>query len=237
MASPQLENGFTRIANEILDHLVCAGFSGHELEVLLFVMRKTYGFRKKADKIPITQFQNALGISDRSQMCRILKKLVARKPLGKDKNGYYFNKNWQEWLAASTPPAKIATKVVAWKSTASGVGVHLASGLEATLKRKSTKETIQKKRESTPAQIAKHFFEDQQGMKEVTDYYNARGVPEEIIKQEVQKFILYWTETNHAGTKQRWQMEKTFEIKRRLVSWMSRIRQFNKSNETKGMTL
>lgn len=139
MASPQLENGYTRIANEILDHLVCAGFSGHEIEVLLFVMRKTYGFGKKKDKISISQFQVAMGISDRSQICRILKKLVARKPLVKENNLYSFNKNWQEWLVASTPQWHRSPQVVASES------ILLVASKPPT-KERDTKETYSKER-------------------------------------------------------------------------------------------
>ena len=32
-------------------------------------------------------------------------------------------------------------------------------------------------------------------------------------------FISYWTELNHSRTKMKWQLQKTFEIKRRLTTW------------------
>jgi predicted transcriptional regulator len=35
-------------------------------------------------------------------------------------------------------------------------------------------------------------------------------------------FYSYWTEKNHSGTKMRFQLEKTFEISRRLVTWANR---------------
>jgi uncharacterized membrane protein len=35
------------------------------------------------------------------------------------------------------------------------------------------------------------------------------------------KFISYWTEPMPSGKKMRWQTEKTFELKRRFIRWMS----------------
>ena len=41
----------------------------------------------------------------------------------------------------------------------------------------------------------------------------------EISKNMRNDFISYWTETNHKGKKMRWEMERTFEPKRRLTTW------------------
>lgn len=38
---------------------------------------------------------------------------------------------------------------------------------------------------------------------------------------ELKSFILYWSETNTTGTKQAWQKKPTFDVKRRLVTWMN----------------
>ena len=48
-----------------------------------------------------------------------------------------------------------------------------------------------------------------------------------IVKQELNKFLNYWTERNGSGTKQRWQLEKTFELKRRLLTWFRNASKFN----------
>lgn len=42
-----LEDGFARIANELLEAVMLAGLSQHQLLVFMAVMRKTYGFNKK----------------------------------------------------------------------------------------------------------------------------------------------------------------------------------------------
>ena len=42
-------------------------------------------------------------------------------------------------------------------------------------------------------------------------------------------FILYWTEPNATRRKTRWEMEKVFDIPRRLATWASRETTFNKN--------
>lgn len=43
----QLEDGFTRVANELLDAVMASGLSETEMCIVLAVWRKTYGFNKK----------------------------------------------------------------------------------------------------------------------------------------------------------------------------------------------
>lgn len=54
-----------------------------------------------------------------------------------------------------------------------------------------------------------------------------------IIQAELEKFVSYWCELNKSGTKQRWQIEKTFEVQRRFEKWISNSRTFNKGVEKK----
>jgi DNA-binding transcriptional regulator GbsR (MarR family) len=51
-----------------------------------------------------------------------------------------------------------------------------------------------------------------------------------IVRNEIEKFIGYWTESNQKG-KQRWQMEKVFDVKRRLGTWFGNIRKTTNSND------
>ena len=46
-------------------------------------------------------------------------------------------------------------------------------------------------------------------------------------------FCSYWTEPNRSRTKLRYELEKTFEIKRRLVTWASRDKDFQKTETPK----
>ena len=62
MAKPQPENGHTRIANEILEHLMRTHLSSNQWQVLLCIIRKTYGFQKKVDYIANKQIGEATGL-------------------------------------------------------------------------------------------------------------------------------------------------------------------------------
>jgi hypothetical protein len=44
-------------------------------------------------------------------------------------------------------------------------------------------------------------------------------------------FFDYWTESNANGKKMRFEMEKVFDVKRRLATWKSRQKTFNKDTE------
>jgi hypothetical protein len=57
--------------------------------------------------------------------------------------------------------------------------------------------------------------------KQVKEYQNQ--FPEEML----QSFINYWTEPNPSKTKMRWEMEKVFDIPRRLATWASRQKNFS----------
>ena len=51
-----LDDGYTRIANELLEAVMLAGLTQHQLLVFLAVMRKTYGFNKKLDWVSNENF-------------------------------------------------------------------------------------------------------------------------------------------------------------------------------------
>ena len=50
--------------------------------------------------------------------------------------------------------------------------------------------------------------------------------------QEIQtEFIDYWTEPNRSKTKLRYELEKTFDISRRLKTWVKRQKQYTKTEK------
>ncbi len=57
-----LEDGYTRIANELLEAVMLAGLSQHQLLVFMAVMRKTYGFNKKSDWVSNEQISSLTGM-------------------------------------------------------------------------------------------------------------------------------------------------------------------------------
>lgn len=53
-----------------------------------------------------------------------------------------------------------------------------------------------------------------------------------ITGKDIQEFVLYWTEPNKSGTKERWETEKTFDVKRRLLKWMDNKSKWSKTSST-----
>ncbi len=102
MNTPQLENGYIRIANEIVKKFKSYRISGDEWLILWTILSKTYGFNKKDDHISITQFENDTGLK-RANVYRAMKKLLSKKiivVIKKDNsqiNLYRFNKLINEW--------------------------------------------------------------------------------------------------------------------------------------------
>jgi len=74
----------------------------------------------------------------------------------------------------------------------------------------------------TPSENAKSFFDTPERHEKAVAYYVSRGVSEEFARREIQKFVSYWTEPSRSGKKLRWEMQETFEITRRLATWMSK---------------
>lgn len=49
----------------------------------------------------------------------------------------------------------------------------------------------------------------------------------DITKEQVNSFISYWTESNEGGKKMKFEMQKTFDIKRRLIKWRDNDAEWN----------
>lgn len=92
----------------------------------------------------------------------------------------------------------------------------------------------------TPAQEAKLFFTDLNKQESIISYLVEKKIPDHVARSELGKFIDYWTEPTRNGVKQRWELEKAFEIRRRLVTWFSRsnrnVSRLN-NNQPKGIAL
>jgi len=110
-SSFQVENGnFTMILNSILDNLFKIPFKGCEFEVAMFIIRKTYGFKKSQDEISLSQFCAGLSRS-RPTIVKALKNLqlvqvvllVKRGGSRKHSNLWRFNKYHPTWKLVKLP--------------------------------------------------------------------------------------------------------------------------------------
>jgi phage replication O-like protein O len=106
MANPQAENGHVDISNEVLDALISHRISGEEMQCLLFIIRKTWGWKKKEDRIALSQFAKATGIK-RQNCYRAIKNLETRQMISVIKNdyeninSYSFIKDFDKWKVSS----------------------------------------------------------------------------------------------------------------------------------------
>lgn len=92
----------------------------------------------------------------------------------------------------------------------------------------------------TPAEIAKSFFEKGSVYSNFLVEFSeklADIITPSSIEVEFEKFVLYWTEPNKTGRKVRWEQQPTFEVKRRLYTWLSRNRQYEKKEKFSGRGL
>jgi phage replication O-like protein O len=103
MGSPQVNDGHTRIANELLEAILLYPFSGCQLKVVMAVIRKTYGFNKKADRVAQSVLAEMTGIA-KPNICRALKQLEKLKVLTIDATGFAhkisLNKHYKEWVTS-----------------------------------------------------------------------------------------------------------------------------------------
>ena len=121
MENPQLENGYAKIAVEIIDRLQCLYLTPNEWKIFWVVIRKTYGWHKNEDKISISQFSQLTGLS-RPNAHRSIKSLVAKSILVAKSSTlgivYSFNKFYSQWSSSYTATSsKIENTLVAKSST------------------------------------------------------------------------------------------------------------------------
>ena len=101
MANPQLEDGYTQIANEILENLMRTYLPPNQWQVLLCIIRKTYGFRKKIDWIANYQIVEATGLG-KTTVSRALTRLKQQGLISRNGKKIGLQKDWELWKVSRT---------------------------------------------------------------------------------------------------------------------------------------
>ncbi len=96
MAKPQVENGHTRIANELLEQLAFLHLSPNQWQVVLCILRKTYGYQKKVDYIANSQLVEATGLC-KAVISRVLHSLEDMNVITRRGKHLGVQKNWELW--------------------------------------------------------------------------------------------------------------------------------------------
>jgi phage replication O-like protein O len=203
MANPQKENGYTPIANEIMDALISADISGQEFKIALLIIRKTYGFNKNEDAVSLSQMESATGmirvrcsqVVNRLQLMKIITVTENINGIGKK---YKFNKNFDSWQT-------VKENINRYRKTKETVNVLRKRPLKKSVTTKDTltKDTLTKdnipptpypdwlpvktfeeyqssrKKKLKPAQYQRFFAR----LKRLSD--TSRASPEEILDQSI----------------------------------------------------
>lgn len=104
MANPQKENGYTAIANEVLEQIYKLPLNGTQFKILLVILRYTYGFSRKQHEFSLAFLAEAVNVH-KIQLQRELKKLIKFKIIFVVKFADFnnpqilkFNKNYDKWV-------------------------------------------------------------------------------------------------------------------------------------------
>jgi len=140
--NPQIENGYTRIANELLEALGKTNLSSYQSRILFIIIRKTYGFQKKDDWISNSQFVELTGIRA-SHVSRAISELIVMNVVTKGGKKISLQKDFKLWLklpkgVRSHHLPKGVTQVT------KGGNVVTKGGISKLPKGGNTKETITK---------------------------------------------------------------------------------------------
>ncbi|HDS8346412.1 TPA: replication protein [Proteus mirabilis] len=142
-----LEDGYTRIANDLFEAVMCADLTARQLKVVMAIIRKTYGFGKKLDRITNTQIAEMTGIHH-THVCKAKNEMIAMNIVISSGNKIGINKDFTEWnfniSQVSETLAKSANKTLA--KTANS---HKPSQL-------NTKETITKEKKESNTPLTPH---------------------------------------------------------------------------------
>jgi phage replication O-like protein O len=121
MADVQVENGFIRIATDLLEALAKQPLPPNTMSVFLTIIRKTYGFNKTKDDISLSQFCIATGMK-RPEVCRSLNRLAKMTMIGRTANAgvttYWIIKDFDRWTLLAKQPQGVAKQPMSVGRTA-----------------------------------------------------------------------------------------------------------------------
>lgn len=98
---------------------------------------------------------------------------------------------------------------------------------------KLSKDKLVEETSHTPALENKDFFDQGETYHTIMAEFS-RSISPPLVEREFKKFCLYWTEPNSTGKKVRWQQQSTFDVKRRLYTWFTRIKESQPRAISKG---
>lgn len=93
---------YFRVKNDWWDALTAYRVPGEQMQILMYIIRKTYGWKRTEWAITITEFQKATGINRRSVFRALAalkdKNLIGVKKAAENHVSYSFNKYYKTWV-------------------------------------------------------------------------------------------------------------------------------------------
>ena len=108
--SVQLENGYTRIANELLEQIILYKLNATQLKIVLTIIRYTYGFNRKSHSLSLTFISKATGISKRyvsSELNKLIEEnvvLITQEHTDTQSRELQLNKDYKSWKGRLNVP-------------------------------------------------------------------------------------------------------------------------------------
>lgn len=224
---PELSDGYGRIANEIMDVLARTYMSSYESQFLWCLFRRTYGWGQKDNFISLSEIATCTGMH-KSHVSRTKSKLIHRRIVTQTGNIVSFNKYHSQWRQL---PRQVTVTRTGNTNTPPPIQVTNPPPVQVISPYKENKRNNTKERREqsslTPSDQNELFFSDETVRQKAIEFFTSRGAGANQVRAEIEKFVSYWTEPNKSGTSVAWKMKKTFDVKRRLVTWMNRSMQYN----------
>jgi len=105
---PQVEDGFTKIANELLEAFATLPLNGTQWRIIMVVLRYTYGFNRKSAKLSETFIAKATKINSK-QINREIRPLIDNNILIIEQSAAFnsprvlkLNKHYKTWVSTKT---------------------------------------------------------------------------------------------------------------------------------------
>lgn len=217
MANPQKEDGYTAVANEILEKLVTLKLGVYEWRILLYLMRKTYGYQKKEDWISKGQFAEATGIK-RVHVIRTINSLLEKRIITKTGDSqqpkYGIQKDWEKWNVPSPSRGTSTAGGTSKGSPSGGTGIVPKGAKKVVPQEVPTKESLQKKvlqkkKAGTARRSKKELTPEQEQMnQDITDLF-------ERFEKTINPTINYGHKTNRKAAQwmiKKWGIERTLKL-------------------------
>jgi phage replication O-like protein O len=223
LADVQLEHGFTKIANELLERLALTKLSPTQFKIIISIWRYTYGFHRKDHEMSLT-FLSAATNAHKQQVKQELDKLIERKIIVVTKDSTYsksrkitFNKNYDSWIDIQS--AKTLTVSEITDTTVSEIAYSPVSEITYQ-ERKSLKKDL-KKKDTKEDELVKRILElleksEILGEKGITEFLrdDITDIIEKFNFEDPEQMIVEAVKDSARGNGKTWKY-----VYKKLVAW------------------